>query len=74
MPGFPWLAENKLDGKNTATKMRRMNTLIAATCNGCETYSEGDIDKAGDEVKGKTEMDALIAYLQGLGTAIKTRR
>ncbi len=74
MPGFPWLAENKLDGKNTATKMRRMNTLITATCNGCETYSEAEIAKAGDEVRGKTEMDALVAYLQGLGTAIKTRR
>ena len=54
--------------------MRRMNTLISATCNGCETYSEADIAKAGDDVKGKTEMEALIAYLQGLGTAIKTRR
>jgi len=74
MPGFPWLEENKLDGKNTGTKMSRMNTLISATCNGCETYSEADIAKAGDDVKGKTEMQALIAYLQGLGTAIKTRR
>jgi cytochrome c oxidase cbb3-type subunit 2 len=74
MPGFPWLVENKLDGKHTGTKMRRMNTLISTTCNGCETYSEADIAKAGDEVKGKTEMDALVAYLQGLGTAIKTRR
>ncbi len=40
MPGFPWLAENTLDGKLTAKKMRVMNTLIAATCNGCELYSE----------------------------------
>ena len=74
MPGFPWLAENKLDGKDTAAKMRTLNTLVSATCNGCKTYSEEEIAKAGDEVKGKTEMDALIAYLQGLGTAIKTRR
>ncbi len=70
MPGFPWLEENKLDGKNTATKLRAMNTLISATCNGCETYSEAEIANAGKEVKGKTEMEALIAYLQGLGTAI----
>ncbi len=74
MPGFPWLEENKLDGKNTGNKMRAMNTLISATCNGCDTYSEADIAKAGADVKGKTEMEALIAYLQGLGTAIKTRR
>lgn len=71
MPGFPWLAENKLDGKLTARKMRVMNTLISATCNGCELYSEEEIAKAADEVRGKTELDALIAYLQGLGTALK---
>lgn len=74
MPSFVWLEENTLDGKNTATKMRAMNTLVSSTCNGCKTYSEDEISKAGSEVKGKTEMDALIAYLQGLGTAIKTRR
>ena len=74
MPGFPWLAENKLDGKDTAEKMRVMNTLISATCGKCETYSEEDIKNAADAVKGKTEMDALIAYLQGLGTALKARR
>ncbi len=71
MPGFPWLAENKLDGKLTAKKMRVMNTLIAATCNGCELYTDEQIAKAADEVRGKTELDALIAYLQGLGTALK---
>jgi len=71
MPGFPWLAENTLDGKLTAKKMRVMNTLIAATCNGCELYTEEQIAKAADEVRGKTELDALIAYLQGLGTALK---
>jgi cytochrome c oxidase cbb3-type subunit 2 len=74
MPGFPWLAENKLDGKDTAKKMRVMNTLISSTCGKCETYSEEDIKNAADAVKGKTEMDALIAYLQGLGTALKARR
>jgi cytochrome c oxidase cbb3-type subunit 2 len=74
MPAFPWLAENKLDGKLTARKMRAMNILISATCNGCETYSEEQMAQAADELKGKTELDALIAYLQGLGTAIKTRR
>jgi cytochrome c oxidase cbb3-type subunit 2 len=74
MPGFPWLAKNKLDGKDTAEKMRVMNTLISSTCGKCETYSEEDIKNAAGAVKGKTEMDALIAYLQGLGTALKARR
>ena len=74
MPGFPWLAKNKLDGKDTAKKMRVMNTLISATCSKCETYSEEEINNAADTVKGKTEMDALVAYLQGLGTALKARR
>jgi len=74
MPGFPWLEQNKLNGKITGNKMRAMNTLISATCNGCETYSEAEIANANDAVRGKTEMDALIAYLQGLGTAIKARR
>jgi len=74
MPGFPWLAKNKLDGKDTAKKMRVMNTLISATCGKCETYSEEEIKNAAASVKGKTELDALIAYLQELGTAIKQRR
>lgn len=74
MPGFPWLAKNKLDGKDTAKKMQVMNTLIRSTCGKCETYSDDDIKNAADAVKNKTEMDALIAYLQGLGTALKARR
>lgn len=74
MPGFPWLAENELDGENTAKKLKVMNTLIEATCNGCETYSEEQIANAAEAVKGKTELEALIAYLQSLGTSIKTRR
>ena len=74
MPGFPWLAENKVDASVTAKKMRVMNTLISATCSKCETYSEEEIANAENDVKDKTEMDALVAYLQELGTAIKTRR
>ena len=74
MPGFPWLEDNEVDASATADKMRAMNTLISATCSKCETYSEAEIANAENEVKGKTEMDALIAYLQELGTAIKTRR
>ena len=74
MPGYPWLVENKIDAKETVTKMHAMNTLISATCSKCETYSEAELASAENDVKDKTEMDALVAYLQELGTAIKTRR
>lgn len=74
MPGFPWLVDNKIDGKETAKKMRVMNTLISATCSKCEIYSDAELASAENDVKDKTEMDALVAYLQELGTAIKTRR
>jgi len=74
MPGFPWLAENGLDGELSKKKLRVMNTLISATCNGCDTYSDADIEQAPAALKGKTELDALIDYLQVLGTAISSRR
>ena len=67
MPGFPWLAENTLDGKHTAKKLEVLRTLGVP-------YTDADIAGAQAAVAGKTEMDALIAYLQNLGTAIKTRR
>jgi cytochrome c oxidase cbb3-type subunit 2 len=67
MPGFPWLNENKLDGKDTPAKLKAMKLLGVP-------YSDDDIAGAADAVKGKTEMDALIAYLQVLGTSIKSRR
>jgi cytochrome c oxidase cbb3-type subunit 2 len=74
MPGFPWLDVNQLDGELTSKKMEVMNRLISATCPKCETYSEEEIANAKAEVAGKTEMDALVAYLQGLGTALKAGR
>jgi cytochrome c oxidase cbb3-type subunit 2 len=67
MPGFPWLNENKLDGEDTPAKLKAMKLLGVP-------YSDDDIAGATDAVKGKTEMDALIAYLQVLGTSIKSRR
>ena len=67
MPAYPWLVENKLDGENTATKLAAMRTLGVP-------YTDADIAGAKDAVKGKTEMDALVAYLQSLGTAIKNKR
>ena len=74
MPAFPWLAKNKLDEVDIRAKMRVMNTLIKNTCSGCETYTAEQIKDAPAQLEGKTELDALIAYLQGLGTDIKTRR
>lgn len=67
MPSYPWLAENKLTGKHTAAKMKTMRDLGVP-------YTQADIEGAAAAVKGKTEMDALVAYLQVLGTAIKNKR
>jgi len=69
MPGYPWLAKNKLDPSLIQRKMRVMNMFGPGT-----PYSEEDIKNAPAELEGKTQMDALIAYLQDLGTAIKVRR
>ena len=67
MPAYPWLVENRLDGKNTAKKLEAMRTLGVP-------YTDEDIAGAKDAVKGKTEMDALVAYLQVLGTSLKNTR
>jgi cytochrome c oxidase cbb3-type subunit 2 len=71
MPSFPWLFENTLDGADTAAKMKAMNVVVGATCPKCDLYSEDDMKNAQTAVAGKTEAEALIAYLQGLGTALK---
>jgi len=67
MPGFPWLATDMVDETGTAAKMSAMQTLGVP-------YSDAEIAAAAGEVKGKSEMDALIAYLQILGTSIKSGR
>ena len=67
MPAYPFLVENRLDGKLTGRKLEVLRSLGVP-------YTDDDIAKAGDAVKGKTEMDALVAYLQGLGTIIKSKR
>ncbi len=67
MPAYPWLAENVLDGADTGAKMRALRTVGVP-------YTDSDIEGAAAAVKGKTELDAMVAYLQGLGTAIKTKR
>ena len=67
MPSYPWLVEDTLDGQDTAAKMKALRTVGVP-------YSDEDIAAAGDAVKGKTEMDALVAYLQVLGTALQNKR
>ncbi|QEY63988.1 cytochrome-c oxidase, cbb3-type subunit II [Metapseudomonas lalkuanensis] len=67
MPAYPWLVENTLDGKDTAAKIRAMQTLGVP-------YTDEDIAGAQAAVKGKTEMDAVVAYLQVLGTSLKNKR
>ncbi len=67
MPGYPWLATTPLDGKLIQKKMTVLRTLG-------HPYSDQEIADAPKELEGKTEMDAMVAYLQGLGLAIKVRR
>jgi len=66
MPSFPWLEDNVLDGKLTPKKLKVMRTLGVP-------YEDADIAGATAAVKGKTELDALVAYLQNLGTVISSR-
>ena len=60
MPGFPWLAENALDGKEIAGRMKALQRIG-------DPYTDEQIAKAPADVAGKTELDAVVAYLQGLG-------
>ncbi|HMA11452.1 MAG TPA: cytochrome-c oxidase, cbb3-type subunit II [Steroidobacteraceae bacterium] len=60
MPGFPWLAKTPVDGALVQHKMRALVKLG-------DPYSEQDIAGAPKAVAGHTELDALVAYLQGLG-------
>jgi cytochrome c oxidase cbb3-type subunit 2 len=70
MPSYSWL-DAKLTGDDTATKMKMLNIAVGATCPECELYSEQDMANAQKDVAGKTEAEALVAYLQGLGLASK---
>lgn len=63
MPAFPWL-ERPVDASTIEQRMRAL-TVVGTP------YTEEQMKGAAAELKGKTEMDALIAYLQGLGTTIK---
>jgi cytochrome c oxidase cbb3-type subunit 2 len=67
MPAYPWLERNRIDETGTAAKMRGLRRVGVP-------YTDEQIAAAADEVKGTTEMEALVAYLQGMGTAIRAVR
>jgi cytochrome c oxidase cbb3-type subunit 2 len=60
MPSFPWLAENAIDGEALKAHMRALQRLG-------DPYTDAEIEAAAKDVDGKTELDAVVAYLQGLG-------
>ena len=66
MPAYPWLSRTMLNPKDIDPKLRALRTLGTP-------YTDADLAGAQDELKDKTELDALVAYLQVLGTAIKNK-
>jgi cytochrome c oxidase cbb3-type subunit II len=67
MPGYPWLADRGIDAAAVTRKLETLRTLGVP-------YSDEDIAGVSAAIAGRTELDALIAYLQGLGTAVGRRR
>jgi cytochrome c oxidase cbb3-type subunit 2 len=64
MPAYPWLAKTMLDPSERAPRMTALSRVGVP-------YTTEEINNSADAVKGKTEEDALVAYLQVLGTALK---
>ena len=64
MPAYPWLLKGNVDPADMAPKMKSLRMVGVP-------YTDAEIAKAGEEVKGKSEMDAVVAYLQVLGRALK---
>ena len=67
MPAFPWLARNKVDAEATVRHMKALRSVGTP-------YSDEEIEKAPEALENKSELDAVIAYLQGLGLALKNVR
>lgn len=67
MPAYPWLFEREINGERTGKKMTALRRVGVP-------YTDADIDGAAGAVEGKMEIDALVAYLQQLGTLLQTRR
>ncbi|MEO8142628.1 MAG: cytochrome-c oxidase, cbb3-type subunit II, partial [Betaproteobacteria bacterium] len=66
MPGYPWMAKVPADAADIEAKMRALRRVGVP-------YADAEIAAAGGELKDKSEMDALISYLQVLGTALKNK-
>ena len=64
MPGYPWLEKSMVDADRVACSVKAMRTIGVP-------YTNADVAGAAAAVKGKTELQALLAYLQGLGTQVK---
>jgi cytochrome c oxidase cbb3-type subunit 2 len=67
MPGYPWLETKSVDAQATVAKMKALKKLG-------HPYAEEEINNAAKQLEGRTEMDAMVAYLQGLGTILTSRR
>ena len=67
MPGYPWLANTPVDSSDIVKKLSVLRMLGAP-------YSDEELENAVAQLEGKTELDAMIVYLQRLGTVIKNRR
>jgi cytochrome c oxidase cbb3-type subunit 2 len=67
MPAYAWLATSQVDADGVPAKMKALRKVGVP-------YTDEDIAKASEAVKGKTELEALIAYLQGMGTALRNVR
>lgn len=67
MPSYPWLADAPVKSPNLQGHMKTLRTLGVP-------YTDEEISKAPEEIQGKTEMEAIIAYLQSLGLALKDKR
>ncbi len=67
MPAYPWLAQTLLDPAESAPRMKALARVGVP-------YTQNEIDQAAAAVHGKTEEDAMVAYLQVLGTALKNVR
>ncbi len=68
MPAYPWLAERAVDGERVQHRMRMQQRFLNVP------YTDEQLDAVPGELEGKTEMDAVVAYLQSLGTAVSQRR
>jgi len=67
MPAYPWLAKTSVEGEDVQRRMKALKSIGVP-------YTDEEITKAPEALKGKTELDAMIAYLQGLGVELRNVR